>query len=145
MDPMMQTIDWTPLAESGIDDDGKKRLLVSVMPLVQLELQEKVLAEFTPEEVTRINQKAAQDKVAPEEGIFMLEEEYQQKTGRYFMEEMNLLLNEYVKKLALVLKGAQKEVDELAHLPQDQLDYLHDLIAQKKWEEAVKFFDSLKS
>jgi len=145
MDQMLQGIDWTPLSKAGIDDDGKKQLLASLMPLIQVELKEKISAEFSPEEVDRLNQKAAQEKIKPEDGISILEESYQQKTGRYFMEELGLLVNEYVKKLALVLKGAQKEVTELAHLPKDQLDYLHELISQKKWEEAIKFFDSLKS
>lgn len=139
----MQGIDWTPLSQAGIDDDGKKRLMLSMMPLIQVELKEKIRSEFTSDDIKRVNEKAAKDKVKPEEGIFLLEEEYHQKTGRYFMEEMRLLLNEYVKKLASAFNAAKTEAEELANLPKDELENLQTLLKEKKWEEAVKFLESI--
>ncbi len=140
----MQGIDWTPLSKAGIDDDGKKRLMLSLMPIIQVELKEKIRSEFSPEDIKRVNEKAAVDKVKPEEGIFLLEEEYHQKTGRYFMEEMRLLLNEYVKKLAQAFNAAKDEAEELSSLPKDQLNKLEQLLTDKNWEEAVKFLEGIK-
>jgi len=140
---MLQGIDWTPLSKAGIDDDGKKRLMLSMMPLIQVELKEKIRSEFTPEDIKRVNERAAAQKVKPEEGIFLLEEEYHQKTGRYFMEEMRLLLNEYVKKLASAFNAAKEEAEELAGLPKEKLDELQSLLTAKKWEEAVKFLEGI--
>ena len=140
---MLPGVDWTPLNKAGIDDDGKKRLMLSLMPIIQVELKEKIQSEFSPEDIKRVNDKAAADKVKPEEGVFLLEEEYHQKTGRYFMEEMRLLLNEYVEKLALAFEGAKQEAEEIANLPKDQLDKLQSLLTDKKWEEAVKFLEGM--
>jgi len=135
MNTPLPGIDWTPFDKFDLSEADKKRLLISLTPIVETELKAKVQSEFTPSDIDKVNV----------DDINVLEETYHQKTGRYFLEELRLLLNQYIKNLASVFTTAKQETEALANLPQEQRDQLQTLLTEKKWEEAVKFLDSLKS
>jgi hypothetical protein len=136
-------VDFKPLKEIGINEKDGMKLLTAMMPFIQLELRGKIVSAFEKEELTKVGEEAVKQGIKPEEGIHFLEEKYQAKTGRYFMEEMRLLLNEYVGVVAEMVRKVRGDVDELVKKEPKRLKEYDELIKKKQWAQAAKLFEEM--
>lgn len=136
-------VDFKPLKEIGINEKDGTKLLTAMMPFIQLELRGKIVSAFEGEELTKVGEEAVKQGIKPEEGIHFLEEKYQAKTGRYFMEEMRLLLNEYVGVVAEMVRKVRGDVDELVKKEAKGLKEYEELIKKKQWTQAAKLFEEI--
>jgi hypothetical protein len=109
--------------------------------MIDLEFQNNVKGVFTPEELKQIGEEAEGKGIKPEDGLPFLEEKYHAKTGRYFMEEMRLLMNEYVHHAANIVAKSRRDAENFANSGEENVSQFDKLMNEKKYEEAAKFFD----
>jgi len=136
-------INFKPLEEIGINEEDGTKLLMSMMPFVNLELRGKIIKGFDEAELKQVGEEAIKQGIKPEDGIHFLEEKYHAKTGRYFMEEMRLLLNDYVGIVAKMVKQVREDVDKVVKEEGDKLKEYDELIKKKQWNQASKLFEEI--
>lgn len=138
-------VDFSPLERLGISKEDGMKFLAALAPIIDLEFQERVRSVFSKEELKTIGEEAAKQGIKPEDGMFFLEENYHKKTGRYFMEEMRLLFNEYVVHAANILSLARQDTQRFTESGDKNTKLFEELIKNQKWEEAAKLFDKVLS
>ncbi len=138
-------VDFSPLERLGISKEDGVKFLAALAPMIDLEFQRRIRSSFSDEEVKTVGNEAEAKGIKPEDGIFFLEEKYHQKTGRYFMEEMRLLFNEYVHHAANILRSARKDAQVFADSGEENVKKLDELIKKEDWNEAAKLFDQILS
>ena len=136
-------VDFKPLEELGVDKAGAIKLLAAMAGFIDLEFQAKIKGAFNQEELKAIGEEAAQKGIKPEDGLDLIEQKYYSKTGRYFLEEIRILYNEYVKKLAEILKQTREGAEKIAHTDKGKQKQLEELVTGKKWEEAGKLMEEI--
>jgi hypothetical protein len=134
-------LDFSPLEQLGISKEDGVKFLAALAPMIDLEFQTKVKSVFTNIELKTIGKEAEQKGIKPENGTHFLEKKYHEKTGRYFMEEMRLLFNEYVHHSANIIRRARQDVQTFTHSGEGNAKKFEELIVNEKWEEAAKLFD----
>lgn len=135
-------VDFSPIEKLGINKQGGMRFLSALAPMIDNEFQTRIRSVFSNEELKAINSEAEDKGIKPEDGMFFMEEKYHAKTGRYFMEEMRLLFNEYIKHVAHVIADARKTSETFAKSEAGNVNQLEKLMNEEKWEEAAKLFDT---
>lgn len=138
-----QGVDFKPLEDLGVDKAGAIKLLMAMAGFMDLEFQAKVKGAFKPEELKAIGEEAAQKGIKPEDGMDLIEQKYYSKTGRYFLEEMRLLYNDYVVKLAEILKETKEGAKKIGQADKGKQKQLEGLVNEKKWEEAGKLMEEI--
>ena len=136
-------INFKPLKEIGINDKDGTKLLMAMMPFVNLELRGRIVKAFDETELKQVGEEAIKQGIKPEEGIYFLEKKYHVKTGRYFMEEMRLLLNDYVGIVAKMVKKVREGVDKVVKEEGEKLKEYDELIKKKQWNQASKLFEEI--
>ena len=136
-------IDIKPLGKLGLKEEEAGKLLASLMPMIDLELKAKIKGAFNQKELKEIGQEAESKGIKPEEGMFFLEEKYHQKTDNYFMEELRLLINQYVKLAAKMIKQVTNDVKTYSKTGKKEQQKLEKLIKDKKWDQVAKKLDQL--
>ena len=97
-----------PLLKLGLTEKEVSQLIVNMMPVIDQELKDKVHSQFSKDELVEIG-KAGQSKgLRPDQGFELIEEAYYKKTGRYFLEELRLLINDYINKVTKLIKKLGK-------------------------------------
>lgn len=143
----MATIDFTkglnfsPLERLGLSKEEAIKFLAAMAPVIDLEFQSRVRRAFSEEEMNAIDTEAQDKGIKPEDGTFLLEEKYHEKTGNFFMEEMRLLFNEYIVHAANILTQARSDTETFAASGQETIKKFDTLMKERKWEEAAKFLD----
>lgn len=140
-----QGVDFSPLEQMGIPRQEGMKFLAALAPMIDLEFQTRIKRAFTDEELKAVGAEAESKGIKPEDGMFFLEEKYHAKTGRYFMEEMRLLFNEYVHHAANILAQARKDAQTFAASGEENTQKFDRLMKEQKWEEAAKLFDETLS
>lgn len=135
-------IDYSPLERLEVNKNDSMKLLASFAPMIDLEFQERVRSSFSENEMKLIGKEAEGKGIKPEDGIYFLEKKYHAKTGRYFMEEMRLLFNEYVHHAANIIAQARRDAKSFADSGDENTKKFEKLITEKKWGEAAKLFDN---
>jgi len=138
-------IDFGPLERLGISKDDGMKLLVAFSPMIDLEFQERIKRAFSDDEMATIGTEAEGKGIKPEDGMEFLEEKFHAKTGRYFMEEMRLLFNEYVHHAANVIVRSRQDAQSFSGSGDENVKRFDALIKEKKFEAAVKLFDEVLS
>lgn len=136
-------IDFKPLQDLGVDKAGAIKLLMAMAGFIDLEFQAKIKGAFNGEELKAIGEEAAKKGIKPEDGLDLIEQKYYSKTGRYFLEEMRLLYNEYVMKLAEILKQTKSGAEKISQADKGKQQQLTALVNEKKWEEAGKLMEGI--
>ena len=135
-------VDFAPLEKLGVNKQDGMRFLSTLTPMIDMEFQTRVRKVFSDEEIKAIGKEAQEKGIKPEEGMFLMEEKYHAKTGKYFMEEMRLLFNEYVGHIANVIIQARSDSENFSKSGDENVKQLEALIKERKWEEAAKLFDT---
>ncbi|MFH0943102.1 MAG: hypothetical protein V1810_02895 [Candidatus Beckwithbacteria bacterium] len=138
-----QGVDFSPLEKLGVDKMGAIKLLAAMTGLIDLEFRAKIKGVFSQEELKVINEEAAQKGIKPEDGLELIEEKYQAKTGNYFIEEIRLLYNQYVVKLAEILTETRRQAGIIGRAGKAKQQELEKLIMEKKYEAAGKLMEAL--
>lgn len=138
-----QGVDFSPLEKLGVDRIGAIKLLTAMSGLINLEFQAKIKSAFSQAELKIIGEEAAQKGIKPEDGLELVEEKYQAKTGNYFLEEMRRLYNRWIIKLAEILQKTRRQAAVIGRAEAAEQQRLEQLIGEKKWEEAGKLIEAL--
>lgn len=134
-------VDFSPLEKLGINKEDSMKFLATLTPIIDVEFQTRVHNVFSDEEVKAIGAEAQAKGIKPEDGMILMEEKYHAKTGRYFMEEMRLLFNEYVVHAANIISIARRDSEGFTKSGEGNVKRFETLMEEKKWKEAAKFFD----
>jgi len=136
-------VDFAPLERLNISKESGVKLLGALTPMIDLEFQSKIKSPFTLEEIQEIGKEAESKGIKPEDGIYLLEEKYHAKTGRYFMEEMRLLFNKYVHHAANIVAQARKDAEDFSKSGGENTKRFEELIKGEKYEDAAKLLDNV--
>jgi hypothetical protein len=136
-------VDFSPLERLGVAKEDGMKFLLALSPMIDLEFQHRIHSAFSDEESKAIGAEAESKGIKPEDGMFLLEEKYHAKTGRYFMEEMRLLFNEYVHHASNIIVQARRDAKTFAESGVDYTKKFDELMKEKKYEEAAKLFDEV--
>ena len=136
-------LDFSPLERLGVTKEQGIKLLTAFSPIIDLELQNRIRSVFSDEESKIIGIEAEGKGIKPEDGMFFLEEKYHAKTGRYFMEEMRLLFNDYINHAANIIAQARRDTKYFTESGQNNLSQFDKLISEQKWEDAAKLLDEV--
>jgi len=135
-------VDFSPLEKLGISKEDSMKFLAALTPIIDMEFQTRVRKVFSDEEIKAIGAEAQAKGIKPEDGMNFMEEKYHAKTGRYFMEEMRLLFNEYVIHSANIITNARRDSVSFTKSGEENVKRFETLMEEKKWEEAAKLFDT---
>ncbi|KKQ53326.1 hypothetical protein A2865_01900 [Candidatus Woesebacteria bacterium RIFCSPHIGHO2_01_FULL_39_17] len=138
-------VDFSPLERLGVNKEDGMKFLAALSPMIDLEFQSRIKSPFSDDETAAIGTEAEGKGIKPEDGMFFLEEKYHAKTGRYFMEEMRLLFNEYVHHAANIIVKARRDAETFAESGDENTKKFDQLMNEKKYEEAAKLFDEVLS
>jgi hypothetical protein len=138
---ILNIIDFTPLEKIGVGRNEGVKFLVALAPFIEADLQKKIMLAFTDDEMEKIGEEAKSKGIAPEDGKFFLEEKYQAKTGNYFMDEMRVLFDEYIKHAVDIIEEARRNTDTFTASGDGNVQKFNYLMAEEKWEEAAKLLD----
>src|SRR3989344_1363140 len=136
-------VDFSPLERLGVNKEDGMKFLAALSPMIDLEFQSRIKSPFSDDETAAIGTEAEGKGIKPEDGMFFLEEKYHAKTGRYFMEEMRLLFNEYVHHAANIIVKARRDAETFETSGGDNTKHFDELMKNQKYEEAAKLFDEV--
>src|SRR3989344_4414720 len=136
-------VDFSPLERLGVNKEDGMKFLAALSPMIDLEFQSRIKSPFSDDETAAIGTEAEGTGIKPEDGMFFLEEKYHAKTGRYFMEEMRLLFNDYINNAANIIFQARRDTKYFTESGQNNLSQFDKLISEQKWEDAAKLLDEV--
>src|SRR3989344_7923877 len=134
-------VDFSPLERLGVNKEDGMKFIAALSPMIDLEFQTRIKSAFTDEEMAAIGTEAEGKGIKSEDGLFFLEEKYHAKTGRYFMEEMRLLFNEYVRHAANIVAQTRHDTKTFTQSGEENVKTFEKLMQEKNWSEAAKLLD----
>ena len=138
---LLNNVDYSPLQNLGLDKEDSLKFLAALSPLIDVEFQQKITSSFTDEEMDQIGTEAEFKGIKPEDGMFLLEEKYYEKTGKKFTDEFLAIFNNYVNQAALLIEQAKRNADIINDSGEENIKKFEEHFVNKNWEEAAKLFD----
>ncbi len=134
-------LSFIELEELGIKKQDSVKLLMVLMPVIKMEFEEKVEKVVGKEKMKEIRAKAVKDKLSAEKELEIIENIYFKETKNYFMEEMRLISNKMLDKLAKVIKVIKGQMNKYGQLSKEDKKKLEKLMDGQEWEEVLKLIN----
>jgi hypothetical protein len=139
----LKNIDFSSLENLGLDKEEGIKFLGALAPIIDLEFQSRIDSAFSGEEIDKIGEEALSKDIKPEDGTFFLEQKFYEKTGKYFLDEMKIIFNEYIVHSANVISMAKKDAEKFGGSGNENMQKFNALVENKNWTEAAKIFEKV--
>lgn len=126
---VLNDLNFASLEKQGITRQEGLRLLMVFFPEIKKNFDEQVMKVV------------GKEKLGQESEIEEIESIYFDKTGRYFMEEFRVQLNNKLEYLAKAIKIMKGQMDKYQHLSKVDKEKLQKLVDKNDWEEALKLIN----